>query len=609
MTWGSDHTGNPKVEIARARDEARGGDLEAALARVDRVLREHPRQTDALGLQHLLRLRLSWMCGAFEPIATLLEVRSDEGDIRRLLRQHVLSMSCDEAIALLERLPARGEAHDFERMEIFIECRRFESASAVAAPYLERTGLATATLTRLARLCVEAGDGPLACEFARRAARESPGDAQALALAGTMALWSGDLEKAAAFAARALAVDPQAGEPRRLEGQVALLRGEIGESLRHFQAALDAAGADKETLVLLGEAHRRLGNVDDARSCLQRASALGGPYSLAWQMNELLTGIRPAERSRKPMTNSLDLLEGLSALGLIPRSWDGSPKPSLLYHDLERVAEEGLARLSGNRSATLTRPGPAPGTFRCVRRGPNVRTACIRVRDLLKSGGFDAAIAAHETLLVEFGRSPLVYTHRGELYLWAGRYAEARDDFQMALELDRSTRWAWVGLGATELIRRRPLRALLALGRARVDHVASRTTSTDVYRGEALRMVGFRRRALEAFETARRLQPERASVHVNLALEYAFRREGARARESLDTVRQIAPGFYRALLRETSTEEDRLKTDLERTIEVTGHGLRMMRGNRAWGFVTWFDRHGRAYSEQGGFSKDSDWQW
>jgi tetratricopeptide (TPR) repeat protein len=601
-------TGDPfdaSPEVIHAREQARDGALEAALARVDRILHEQPRNVEALKLQHLLRLRLHWMCGAFEPLAARVEILGRTDDARGLLRQYRLSMNCDAALALLDRASAQGEVVDVERLEVLVECRRFESARAWARTRLERGGLSAATATRLALLCLEAGDGPLAHEFAQQALREAPEDSRGLALAGTFALWSGDLARAGALARRALGSEPSTWAAGRLAGQVALMQADIEEAIRHFVAVLDAAPTDHETLVLLAEAHRRSGSLDAARTCLKRAAALGGPYSLALDLNELLVNLQDG---RMGVPISLDLLEGLSSLDLAPRAWDGPRKPSIAPGDARPVLKEGLSRLSGNRSLTLTRPGAATGTFLCVRSGPGVRAACIRVRDLLKSGGFDAAIAAHDALLSDFGHSPLVYSYRGELLLWAGRYDQAWADFDTALGLDVRTRWAWVGLGACELLLSQPRNALRVFEQAAF-HVQSGLT-THVYQGEALRVLGDRDRSIAEFGHALELHPSRASVHLNLIVEYAFRRDRTRVAESLAALRRLVPGFRRALLRETATDDDRLTMDLEQAVAVAEDGLRMMRGNRSSGQVTWFEATGRAHAEQAGATQDAGaWSW
>jgi tetratricopeptide (TPR) repeat protein len=219
----------------------------------------------------------------------------------------------------------------------------------------------------------------------------------------------------------------------------------------------------------------------------------------------------------------------------------------------------------------------------------------VDARRLLGHGGFEAAISAYEALFEDFGHSPLVYTHRGELLLWAGRYDEAAADFEEALRLESTTRWAWAGLGACFIFRGEPMRALATflLGRTR----ALPALTTDAYRGEAWRALGNQRRAVAAFERARALHPARASVHLNLALHHALARQPHAVIDHIVTFRDLAPGLFRAMLRESAIDVRALTSDLENAALVFAHGLRMMRGNRSSGYVSWFCAEGRAHAE------------
>ena len=50
--------------------------------------------------------------------------------------------------------------------------------------------------------------------------------------------------------------------------------------------------------------------------------------------------------------------------------------------------------------------------------------------------------------------------HRAELLLWMGRYEEARAAFERSLELNRHTRWGWIGQLGNESFLGDPERAL-----------------------------------------------------------------------------------------------------------------------------------------------------
>ena len=108
-------------------------------------------------------------------------------------------------------------------------------------------------------------------------------------------------------------------------------------------------------------------------------------------------------------------------------------------------------------------------------------------------------------------------TYRGEFLLWCGAYAEAAAAFSASLERDRATKWAWIGLGATWMLRGDRKRALETWDEGlAVTHFAGPTLWA--YKGECLRREGRYAEAREALEVARETSPRRLATHINLAL-------------------------------------------------------------------------------------------
>jgi hypothetical protein len=67
--------------------------------------------------------------------------------------------------------------------------------------------------------------------------------------------------------------------------------------------------------------------------------------------------------------------------------------------------------------------------------------------------------------------------------------------------------------------------------------------------------------------------------------------------EHLRDLVRLAPGFARALLRDTMTSTEQLLRDPRLARDVADRGFEMMRGNRSSGTLTWFDGSGRVYLE------------
>lgn len=587
-------------------------DLEGALARVDDVVREAPTER-ALTEQHEVRRRLCWMVGVLDPLERRVALLKQQGggwqeDAQRLVGHFARQLDADRAASLLtlldEAMPSRPRRW-IDRVAVYGSSLRFADVRRCAADALTEDRFDAGEALDLAKACLEAGDAGLATRFVRAAMERAPDDVAALALDGTLHLWSGQLEVAAERAARCRALSPHAAAGRKLAGQVALLRGDARSAVKLFERAAGAQGADAETWVLIAEAYRALGRRAKARAALASARSLEGwSYSFASEANELLLGLSPrwprplGQRllERSVWRNRLDLAGALSALGLAPRYRLDRRPVRAARRSAKKTLNDALDRLSGNRSPLLTRK-TSGGGFECVQKGPPVRAACVRVRAALASGGFEAAIEAHDALFEDHGHSPLVYTHRGELRLWWGRYDQAAEDFEIALRLHRWTRWAWAGLGACHLLRGKPVLALATFARARLH--APPALTTHVYAGEAWHRLGRDRRARSAFRKAKALHPGRPSASLGLALTAACLGEAGAVEEHFGDLAATAPGFVRALVRDTGTSREELRRDLDRAREVAERGFEMMRGNRSSGSLTWLDRTGRAYMESG----------
>ncbi|MGH7436045.1 MAG: tetratricopeptide repeat protein [Polyangiaceae bacterium] len=511
-------------------------------------------------------------------------------------------LDADRALALLDKVGAEGPRRGIDRIGVLVSCLRFDEARRCAAEVVAGDRYDAGDALELARACLQAGDAGLATRVVRAALERAPDDVAVVSFDGTLHLWSGDVATAAERATRCLALSPGAPAALKLSGQVALLRGKLASALELLEEAA-SRDPDAETLVLVAEARRQMGRGPEAQEALGRAHGPDRVYSFTREANELLllapapaAGPDLARRLRKPRFwgGRLDLHDALAAIGLPPASWIDHRSARASGRTMLETVDEALDRLSGNRSTVLTRK-TSGGAFECVQPGPAVRAACTRLRSALASGGFDAAIAGHDALLEEHGHSPLVYTHRGELLLWCGRYAEAREDFEKALRLNRWTRWAWAGLGASHLMCGRPVLALATFLRGR--RHALPAVTTPAYEGNAWHQLGMRRLARSAFRTARALQPKRASASLGLALTAASLGRTRAVAEHLADLDSIVPVFTRALLRDTLTTREQLGRDLRLARDVAARGFEMMRGNRSSVAVTWFDGTGRAYLE------------
>jgi tetratricopeptide (TPR) repeat protein len=270
-----------------------------------------------------------------------------------------------------------------------------------------------------ARLALWAGDAPRARTLAEEAGADSP---EAVAIGG---------------AARVLAGDPATG--------LALLE-RVSPALTAGRGGVPSWLPADEVLVWQSEAQRRLGRSGPAVATATRAMSSGRGWSLVAQITRVLGVLHgaPDDATRHPAAwrPVVEKLGHLIDVGSLESGRVGPIRDAL---------ESVLTRFGGNRSAHPTER--VDGRLVPVDVPPHPRALARATQLLLRTRPASEVIARFDALAARFPDDPTPCTYRGETLLWLGRPAEAEASFHEALARDGVTTWAWIGMGASHLMR------------------------------------------------------------------------------------------------------------------------------------------------------------
>ena len=360
--------------------------------------------------------------------------------------------------------------------------------------------------------------------------------------------------------------------PRAFWGAVSLLEGRPEEATAQLAEAVERDPRDATARSWRGEALRRRGDFEAAVSELDAAIWNTAGVHLPAYCNRTLAVVaarRNPEDANLPGESVGELCEIAPELK--------SEFESGRSEALERLLE----RMAGNRS-----PHPTlldEGGLRRVRVRPNARTASRAVQERIRTIELAEVLPGFEEVFRDYGDQPTIHCHRGELLLWAGRNGESEADFRRALEIDRGTRWAWIGLGATQLMAGDAASCLATFAESQ-EWVSPPGRTQHVYRAEAHLRRGEREAAERALAVALELNPERISAHLLAGELAAARGDESERRVRLAGVERVAPGLYADAVELAGSAS---------AAAVTEACFRMMRGNRASGFVSYYLPDGR----------------
>ena len=403
-------------------------------------------------------------------------------------------------------------------------------------------------------------------------------------------------------------------EARAVLGEIALYRGEFQAATEDAAVALEAAGDCERAFTVVVGAAVLAGDYERADRELANWPHDRGPTLKTWHAEmlfrrgeldaaqQLLTEVQndvpnylaakligvlvkdQRDREEWATSSAFDgLLEGqIQALGVELAITDDRVDAD----QLRAATTKALERLGGNRT-----PFPSivdAGGLRPTRIPASPRHRAREAQHRAPWLGLDATKQHTADELARIGSHPIGECYAAELDLWSGDYEAAESKFQDILRQVQRTVWAWIGLGASQILLGRPDEGLESIDEG-VRTVGFKGATVAVYRGEALYRLGRLEEAEVELAEACATQPGRMSawvlrVLVNDGLGRTQEREQAFGH--LDT-------HASALLSDTARDcgiegwwPGRATPPTQ--IRVAQHSLQLMRGNRSSSCSFWF---------------------
>ncbi len=403
--------------------------------------------------------------------------------------------------------------------------------------------------------------------------------------------WAGDLGPARRLAE----AGPDGPEAWGLLGVLDSLEGRPASGLAHLDRAI-AAGAGAELLPHRARALLQLGRLTEADRTL---SKIVEGESLGQRVLKALVTLRRdlllpsfASWCRRVAAsdyryNGLFSTELPSIVGRAALDRAFESRASLV-----ELLEGILDRMAGNlgESPTFAELTPAGRRFVRIEAEPSPRARAMGAMYALQHVGPERTEATLTDLIARRPRSVQALTHRGELYLWLGRYEEAWRDFAAARRIE-PVRWADIGMVAVLTLTGRLRRARTAAFYAQHHFRPIPGGTLPVYRGLLRRRLGDLEGAIVDLRAALAVKPTRlgARMELCLALREAGRTEAAS--EHVPVLLRLAAPL---LVDAADAIGMNWRAQPARLAEspVLDEALRAMRGNRSSGLVTWIDRTG-----------------
>lgn len=441
---------------------------------------------------------------------------------------------------------------------------------------------------RIARVLADLREFDAQARELERAIALEPRDAGALLDLARLRLWRKELPSATALARRAVAeaTDPEfEARARRVLGAAAALAGRRSEARRELDAALRLAPGDAESWVWSAELHRRAGDPRAALSDLRKADGLGY-HALGSLINRFLAGLAATGRGPAPGDPDFAYIMSTVPPALIDLRDEGARSdPRRLRARLEKA----LAWLGGNRSLVQTFLVGSKKSRRLVNHVNYFpRDRLVFLQSTIHYGDYERVLSLFDRLIRREPREAYPYSHRAEVYLWVGRYDDARRDFARARRLNPKLLWPWVGAAACSMLLGDCARALREL-----DETKGRGSPSILcnWRGESYRRLGEPGRALRELARIPEKFPFRPAVWINTALAQGDLGDERAQTEMPRRLRRHMPEFILDAAREAgvrapdSPDGSWTAEGARRTLESA---LALMRGNRSswmYGYV------------------------
>ncbi len=436
----------------------------------------------------------------------------------------------------------------------------------------------TAEKLVLAEEMMRCGDPHAARALVDSLVTGEPASTDVRSRAAMLALWSGEVPRAVSLA------EGRDDHESRLVHAAALLPHDPAASLAIATEATASKPRDHAAWTMRIRALGQLGRVEEIGELVPRIQDAPDAGSNAGaRLSYVASGARLG-------TGHRELLDAIVAqVGPELAQLAGQPVGATELAGDRTLAQRLLERLSFNYGATPTWLGP-DGSWRSLPVRFPLRVLAVRTFDLCKHLPPDRVLERFDALAAAYPDRPYPHTHRAELLLWLGRYDEGARSCERALEIDVSTRWAWIGLGAAHVLRGRSAEALEVLAEG-LRHSPLGGPLLGV-RGEAHLALGDPERAERDLREALTYQETRTGAWLALAKAAWQRGDAATADAIHARLVERLPWLVESARRDLGQKSRSDEQDGAERAALVRHVLEMMRGNRSAGRVTWIPRDG-----------------
>jgi tetratricopeptide (TPR) repeat protein len=397
--------------------------------------------------------------------------------------------------------------------------------------------------------------------------QHAPADTESRAVRAELLLFAGQYGQAFSAAQQALSQDPSCVLAQLVHAACQLRNGDAQgavERLEGLDSKLSGPRADlplierSTVLCWLSLALHAAGDLPAAARAATRSMHSPGPQSLPAHLLRMkmvtLQQMELAASRRKqrpgleldPLKRINDIWSYRELLARIEpllespeQAWSG------VQGDLQQAMDTALIELGDNLSPCPSRQS-TEGLPEAFRPPPSPRAESRQIQHLLRTRPIAEVLSLFRDLQSTHPDAVTPFTYMGEVLLWFGRTAEARVELRSAVDRDITTQWAWIGLGACELLEDRPQRAI-EIFQEGIEMCRFEGPTMFAYRAEAWLEVGDLDRARQDIDQALFAKPQRLGAWLTRARIDRTRGEPDLAEALLTSLAEHCPHLFEAM--------------------------------------------------------------
>jgi tetratricopeptide (TPR) repeat protein len=391
-------------------------------------------------------------------------------------------------------------------------------------------------------------------------------------------LWYNKPAEALKEARRAVKIDSTSAVAHRHEGAALFLREEIAAAKKAFDAALARDKNDLEALSWRADCHRRLGNIEACFADVAAAKKLA-PRPIGAIFAKALVHLERGETlpmDEEPIVHTnvpIPLFD-------LKNNFKGDAKMWI------KGITHMFGLMAGNRASH--------GTFlvdgrlrRHIHYFP--RDPLVEAQSRLRFGDYQRVLKQFAAFMKEEPGEAYLHSHRGEISMWTGFFADADKDFAAAREFNKGLLWPRVGRVGVWVFTDRVEEA-----REELKELVRKGGSASIllpWRIEVHRRSGEWQEVLKIIDRDfSEPLPLRPHVWLSKATAHQGLKQMVEAREIFDGLMRHLPDFMEDACERVGVAFEKKKRSDSEIGKIIAAALVSMRGNRSRWFYTYFTK-------------------